>query len=267
MGVELWRHRALIWQFSRREIQGRYRGTVLGLAWSFVTPLAMLAMYTAVFGGVFHARWPGFGDEGMPGLLAFAVAMFAGSVAFTVFSEPVGRAAGLIVGMPNYVKKVVFPLEVLPVVLMITALFHALVAFLLVLVGATWLLGHVPWTVVLLPVVIIPMVLMALGGTWFTAALGVYLRDVGQGVTVVLQILFFATPVIYSPQTFNKPWQRWLMYANPLTHCVEIVRDVVVLGVAPSRLEMVVAFASGLLVAQVGYAWFMLTKRGFADVL
>lgn len=267
MGGELWRHRALIWQFSVREIEGRYRGTVLGLVWSFVTPLAMLATYTVVFGGVFGATWPGLERDGVGRLMAFAVAMFAGSVAFNVFSEPVGRAAGLVVGVPNYVKKVVFPLEILPVVLLVTALFHALVAFALVVAGATWLRGHLPWTIVLLPLAIIPTVLMAMGVTWLTASLGVYLRDVGQAVTVLLQILFFATPVVYSSQSLKQPWMQWLLHVNPLTYCVEIVRDVTVMGVVPSVGYVMVAMASGLVVAQLGYAWFMLTKRGFADVL
>lgn len=266
LGRDLWVNRVLIAKFTQREIQGRYRGTLLGLVWSFVTPLAMLAVYTLVFGGIFGARWPGLTHDGVKGLMAFAVAMFAGSTTFGLFSEPVGRAAGAIVSVPNYVKKVIFPLQILPVVMLGTALFHALIAFSLVMVGAMLVLGHLSWTALLLPVVVIPTVLASMGVAWFLAALGVYMRDAGQAVGVALQILFFATPIFYSVD--NIPARlRWLVYLNPLTYGINIVRDVLVMGRLPAVHETVIAFAAGLILAQLGYAWFMLTRRGFADVL
>ena len=147
----LWRNRLLILQMSKREIVGRYKGSFIGLGWSFINPILMLAVYTFVFSFVFKARWGGRSDESIG---AFAELLFAGLIVHTLFSEVVLRAPGLILSNVNYVKKVVFPLEVLPIISMVTALFHGLISVGVLLAASVFLNGYIPWTVLFLPVVL-----------------------------------------------------------------------------------------------------------------
>lgn len=259
----LWRHRALIYQFARREVEGRYRGSFLGLFWSFITPLVMLLIYTFVFGVVFQARWPQAQDDGLGG---FAVVVFAGLITFTIFSECATRAPALIVGVPNYVKKVVFPLEVLPVAALGAALFHAAVS-LPILLGAHLLLGGaLHWTVVLLPLVLAPLLLLTLGLSWLLASLGVFIRDLGNLIGLAVQVVFFLTPIFYSVEAVPEPL-RAILRLNPLATVVEHVRAVLLWGRQPDWGALAGSVVIAALVALLGYAWFMGTKKAFADVI
>jgi len=256
--------RDLIRQLARREIEGRYRGSLLGTAWSFVQPLGLLVLYTYVFGVVLRTRWPDAG--GSQGLLDFGLAVFCGLVAFNLLGECVGRAATLVTNVPNYVRKVVFPLEALPVAVLLAALVHALAGF-AVLVAARAALGGAPgWTVLLLPLVVLPLVPLALGVMWFLASLGVYFRDVGQLVPLLLQLLFFLTPIVYPPSLVPERL-RFLLWTNPLARVVEDLRGVLLWGRAPEWSAWLVALGVSLAVMQLGYAWFVSTRKGFADVL
>lgn len=257
------RERELLRQFTRREIEGRYRGSFLGLLWSFVTPVVLLAIYTFVFGVVFKARWP----QGVTGdLKEFALVIFCGLTVFNLFAEPVTRAAGLVIAHPGFVKKVVFPLEILPVAAVGAALFHGLVS-LAVLLAASVLVGPgIPPTALLLPVVILPALLLALGLAWFLAALGVFIRDVGQTVSLVVQVLVFLTPVFY-PIEAVPPELRALIRLNPLASAVEGARSVLIWGHAPAWGAWAAALAAGAVVAQAGFAFFQLVRRGFGDVV
>jgi len=263
LGRDLWRHRELIRQFTRREVEGRYRGSLLGVFWSFVHPLALLLIYTFVFGIVFRARWP---DARTRGLLEFALVLFGGIVVFGIFSECVNRAAGIIVAVPNYVRKVVFPLEVLPVSVLGSALFHALVSLAILLVAELIHSGRIHPTVVLLPLALLPLVLLSLGLTWFLASLGVFLRDIGYAVPLAVQVLFFVTPVLYPLENVPEPF-RTFVRLNPLTAAVENFRRLVFRGTLPDWGELAAWTALTGLVTLLGYAWFMKTKRGFADVV
>jgi lipopolysaccharide transport system permease protein len=265
IAANLWYHRRLIAQFIRREIEGKYRGSVLGIFWSLATPLVMLAVYTFVFGIVFRARWPGRGSE--EGSLAdFAIVLFAGTTVFNIFSETVARAPGMVVNVPGYVKKVIFPLEILPFSVLGAALFNAVICLGLLVVLNGIMHGLVPWTLLLVPVVVAPVILLALGVSWFLSSLGVYLRDVSNIVGVVLQVLFFATPIFY-PVSVVPESLRWLLNINPLTHMVEMFRGVCLFGSAPDPLILAGSLAIGLVVAWLGQVWFNVTRKGFADVL
>ena len=261
---DLWRHRDLIAQFTRREIEGRYKGSYLGVLWSFITPVVMLLVYTFVFGVVFKARWPH--ERGGDSLAEFAVVMFSGQLAFQAFAEPVGRAASLIIGVPNFVKKVVFPLQILPVTVVGAALYHVGIGLLIALVASLIIYQSVPWTAVLLPLSLLPLAMLGLGLTWFIAALGVYLRDIGYVVGVVLQVLFFATPIFYPITAIPEQYQG-LMSLNPLTSMVGLVRNHLIMGVVCDPEVWVSAFVFGITSMVLGYAWFMVTRKGFADVL
>lgn len=260
----LWKHRDLIRQFARREVEGRYRGSFLGLFWSILNPIVLLVIYTFVFGVVFKARWPQ--SRSPESLAEFALVIFCGITVYTLFAEPVGRAPGLVVGVPNFVKKVVFPLEILPVSMAGAALFHAAIGFALVVAGRLLMGGPVPATALLLPVVILPLVLLSLGVSWFLSSLGVYVRDLGYGVTLVLQVLFFLSSIFYPAESVPPPFGA-VLAANPITPAVDGVRDVLLWGRFPDPERLAVSGAVGLVVALAGLLWFQRTRKGFGDVL
>jgi lipopolysaccharide transport system permease protein len=258
----LWRHREFIGQLTRREIEGRYRSSLLGLTWSFINPIVLLLVYTFVFGVVFRQRWGVHAD----GLGEYGLVLFAGMIAFGVFSECVNRAPGLIVGTPNYVKRVVFPLELLPLGVVGSALFHAAVSLSVLLVAA--LVSGVPvrlaW--LLVPVTLAPVVLLSLGLSWMLSSLGVFLRDLGYGVTLAVQVLFFLTPIFYPLDVIPERFQV-IARLNPLTSVVVTVRAAIFPGLAPMWTDLAVSFGVSSVMMLLGYAWFMRTRRAFGDVI
>jgi len=259
----LWRQRHLLAQLTWREITGRYRSSVLGLTWSFLTPLVMLGLYTFIFGVVFKARWPG---APTGSLAEFGLMLFAGLTAFSLFSECVTRAPGLIASSPNYVKKVVFPLEVLPVSVLGSALFHAAISLLMVVVAKQALIGGVSWTLLLTPIVVLPLVCLALGVSWFLASLGVFLRDIGHVVVLGTQMLLFLTPIFYPVSALPSRLQI-IPALNPLAAVVENVRRVVIQDLQPDWRHWFLSLVAGLVVLCAGHAWFVMSKRAFADVI
>jgi lipopolysaccharide transport system permease protein len=259
----LWQHRDIIYQFTKREIEGRYKGSFIGIFWSIVNPLVLLCTYTYVFGLIFRARWPGV-RAGTVG--EFATVLFCGITTFNIFSECVTRAAGLVVGVPNFVKKLVFPLEVLPLSLMGSALFHSLISLTILLVINFIVNGTIHWTVLLLPLVALPLVFLTLGLTWFLAGLGVFIRDISYTIALVVQVLFFVTPIFYSIDVVPAPFQG-MIRLNPLTEIVENFRRVILWGKPASWPDLGIWLISTGTLMMLGYAWFMKTKRGFADVI
>jgi lipopolysaccharide transport system permease protein len=256
-------HRQLILQLIRRDVVGRYRGSLMGLAWSFLNPLLMLGIYTFVFSVVFKARW---GVSTGDTTAGFAVILFVGLIVHGLFAECINRAPGLVLANPNYVKRVIFPLEILPWVAMGSALFHGLASF-GVLFAAQLLVNHtLPWTVMLLPVVVLPLLLMTMGAAWFLAALGVFVRDIGQMTGMIVSVMMFLSPVFYPVSSLPARLQRWI-FLNPLTYPIEDARAALVVGRVPPMSHILVATAVGLVVAQVGFWWFQRARRGFADVI
>ena len=260
---DLYVHRELLHQFVRREILGRYRGSHLGILWSLVNPLMMLGIYTFVFSTIFKARWR---LEGEITQGEFAVTLFAGLIAYNVFSESVNRAPTLIVSNINYVKKVVFPLQILPVSAFGAALFHGLISVVVLMLGNLVLLGSVSWRVVLLPLAAIPLVELSLGVSWLLASLGVYLRDISYAVAILTQVLIFLTPVFYRIDAVPEGL-RPLVHVNPLSEVVESFRRTLVWNQTPDWTAWLgVTLVSGAIFS-LGYAWFMKTRSGFADVV
>jgi lipopolysaccharide transport system permease protein len=263
MARSLWRHRDLIRQFTRREIEGRYKGSFLGLFWSFINPLVLLLIYTFVFGIVFKSKWP---NAKTDNLGEFAMTLFCGLIAFNMFAECIGRAAGLVTGAPNYVKKVVFPLEILPISVLGAALFHGGVSLSILLVAKLLVSGVLQWTLLLLPLVLLPLLCLTLGLTWFLSSLGVFVRDIGYTITLVVQALFFLTPIFYAVENIPEPY-RMIIGLNPLTPVVENFRRVVLWGSLPDWGGLALLILGCGAVMLLGYAWFMKTKKAFADVL
>ena len=258
----LWANRQLIARMGQREIIGRYKGSAMGLAWSFITPLFMLAIYTFVFSVVFQARW-GTSEESKT---QFAVVLFAGLIVHTLFSDVINRAPQLVLGNVNYVKKVVFPLEILPVVQLLSATFHALVSVAVLIAAQLVFQGSLPITALLLPVVLLPFLLLTLGLAWWLASLGVFVRDVGQTINLITSVMLFMSPVFFPVQSLPPALQPW-MHLNPLTFVIEQVREVVVWGRLPDWRGLAVSSLPSIATAWLGIAWLQKTRKGFADVL
>ncbi len=259
----LWTHRGLIGDLVQRDVVGRYRGSVLGLFWSFAQPMFMLMVYTFVFSVVFNARW---GDSQTDSRADFAMVLFAGLIVFTFFAECINRAPLLMISNTNYVKRVVFPLEALTWISLGAALFHALVSFAVWLIFFVLLYGVPHWTVLLLPVVLLPIILMIAGTSWFLAALGVYLKDTAQLTPVITTVMMFLSPIFYPVEKVPVSLRPLLMI-NPLAPGLEHIRSILWKGQVPALDAWgLYALACGLM-AWGGFAFFQKMRRGFADVL
>ena len=256
------RNAHIITQLIQREILGRYRGSVLGMLWSLITPLLMLAIYTFVFGTIFKTRW----SESGTATSEFAILLFVGLIVFQLFAEVVNRAPGLVLANVNYVKKVVFPLEILPLVALGSALFHAAVSFVILLVFMLFAADGIPFTVLWLPIVIAPFVILVLGLAWFLASIGVYVRDISQILGTLVTALMFLSPIFF-PSSALPEWIRPYLALNPLTFPIEQIRAVLIWGRMPDLIGLGIYMASAVVVAALGYIWFQKTRKGFADVI
>jgi lipopolysaccharide transport system permease protein len=251
----------LLREMVKREIVGRYRGSFGGVVWLFLQPLLMLLVYASVFGGILKSRWGGADSHS-----EFALVLFSGLMVFNIFGECLGRAPGLVVGRPNLVTKVVFPLDLLAWVSVSSAVFQffaSLIAWIVIAmaVGLTFS-PNVIW----LPVILLPVVFMALGIGWLFGSLGVFVRDLSQAVGPLTAALMFLTPIFYDLSLVPEKY-RWLFAANPLTFPVEQARAAMLRGVAPDLEGLGIAlFATGLF-AFFSHAFFQRLRPEFADAL
>jgi lipopolysaccharide transport system permease protein len=262
MVASLWHHRSLITASAKREVLIRYRGSAMGLLWSFFNPVFMLAVYTFVFSEVLNARW-GSGNESKT---EFAFVLFAGLLVFNMFSESINRAPGLIVGNSNFVKKVIYPLEILPSAVLLSATYHYSISLVVWMVAYIFVFGLPHATVFLLPLIFIPFLMQLMGGSWLLASLGVYLRDVSQVISVITTVVMFLSPVFY-PATSLPEGYRYLFFLNPITYPVEVTRDLLYWGVFPQIGGLVIYWLTSLVICWLGFVWFQKTRKGFADVL
>jgi lipopolysaccharide transport system permease protein len=252
----------LIRSMARRDILARYRGSFGDFFWTILNPLLLMATYFFVFGIVLQNRYGA--DQSRTG---FALYFIAGMLPWLAFSEPVGRAASVILEHRNFVKKLVFPLDTLPVnhVLagLVTELFGAGV-----FIAALLIIRHtVPAAVLWLPVLLVPQLLFTLGLCWFLAALGVYMRDLGQIMALVLTIWFFITPICYQESTNLSPAVLAVMRQNPLYTLVRGYRAVFLEGHAPELLPLVKLWVIALALFFLGHVWFYRLRKSFADVI
>ncbi|MFA0057789.1 ABC transporter permease [Vibrio echinoideorum] len=256
------KNHGLIVTLTKREVAGRYRGSFFGLMWSFLSPLLMLAVYTFVFGEVFKARWHS--ESSDPG--QFALMLFAGLIVFNLFSEVIMRSPGVILTNVSYVKKVVFPLEILPLTIIWSSVFHALVSIFVWLIAYMLYFGVPQLTVILAPVVLLPLIILISGFSWMLAALGVYIRDVSQLVGFLTTAMMFLSPIFF-PITSLPESYRSIVFYNPLTIPIEQLRNVLFLGELPDWQVLAFYTFVACLVALVGFFFFQKTRKGFADVL
>jgi lipopolysaccharide transport system permease protein len=266
MLISAWHHRSLIWQMSKRDILGRYKGSLMGLMWSFLNPLLMLAVYTFFFAVVFKARWGALPNGGEESKTTFAVILFVGMIVHALCAEVLNRAPTLILSNANYVKKVIFPLEILPIISMVSALFHAAVSYVVLLLVFMLFNGFLHWTIVFAPIVVLPFILFTLGVAWMLASLGVYARDVGQTIGLLMTVMLFLSPVFY-PISALPPEFQPIILLNPLTFIIEQMRAVSIWGQLPNWIGLFKYSLGASVVAWAGFVWFQKTRKGFADVL
>jgi lipopolysaccharide transport system permease protein len=258
----LTQHFQLVLQMSRRDVIGRYRGSFMGLFWSFFNPLLMLAVYTFVFGIIFKSRW----NSEITGHFEFAVVLFAGLNINAFFAECANHAPTLIIENTNFVKRVVFPLETLGWSVMAASLFHLAISTLVLLIFEWIVMGTVPLTALLFPVIVLAFIPFVVGSVWLLSALGVFLRDLKQAITIITMVMMFLAPIFY-PLTLIPPRFRVFMYLNPLTLIVRESRNVLVWGVMPNWIELGAYALIGGLFAWLAFVWFEKARKGFADVL
>lgn len=257
-------HRQLILQLTQREISSRYRGSVMGVAWSFINPLLLLTIYTFVFSSVFKARWGvGTGSESK---VDFALILFAGLIIHGFCAECINSAPKLILSNVNYVKKVVFPIEILTMTSTLNALFHFGVSLAVLLATQLFFNHSIPLTALYFPLVILPLVFMMIGISWLLAALGTYIRDIGQITGMAVTALLFLSPVFYPISALPVEYQGWL-YLNPLTAVIENGRATLLFGQLPDWNSLATSFGIGIAFYVLGCAFFQKTRAGFADVL
>ena len=255
-------HRFVIGQLAKRAILGRYRGTVLGLLWSLVTPLLLLAVYTFVFGTILQVRWVS--QSG--GNAEFAAILFSGMLVHGILAECLTQASTLIVANPQYVKKVVFPLEALPWVTVISAFFQGVISTGILLAYLFFVQGGIPWTAVLFPIPLFVLAFVCIAAGWLISATAVYLKDIAQMMGLLSTVLFFMAPILYPKTALPVEFQN-LLYLNPLTYIIEQFRAVVLWGELPNWNGLALYGIVSVAIAWMSLAWFQKTRKGFADVL
>jgi lipopolysaccharide transport system permease protein len=254
----------LLLQLTKRYILARYRGSMLGMVWSFLTPLTMLAIYTFLFTIVFKAKW-GI-DPAKEGTGSFAVILFTGLILHTFFVESLSRASSVVVDNVNFVKKVIFPLEILSPAILGAGLFQFGIGFIILFLASLAVFGIPPVTIFLVPVVLLPLVLLTLGLCWIVAALGVYFRDITQIINLMGTVLLFLSTIIIPPASLPEVLRPFI-YLNPLSYPVDMLRDVTLWGKVPQMLPFMLYSTIAALTFMLGNWFFSRTRRGFADVL
>lgn len=262
MFKSLWCNRELIKMSAKREVYQRYRGSFLGLLWSMINPMFMLAVFTFVFGFIFKSRWDGINVS----RVEFALLLFIGLLFFNLLAESINRAPNLILSNVNYVKKVVFPLEILPVINLLSGMFHTLIGLGVWLIGYVFFIGIPHLTVFLLPLVFLPFCLFIIGLGWIFASIGVFIRDISQFTGTLMTALMFLSPIFYPITAFPEGY-RFILYFNPLTIMVNETRNLIFWGENPDFLVIGLYWALTFFIAWLGFLCFQKTRRGFSDVL
>ncbi len=251
----------LIFSFAKRELLGRYKGSALGIAWAVLTPVVMIAIFTFIFAGIFGAR---FGAN--QSHWDYALYLFCGLLPWSMFQESVQQSANTIVVHSNLVKRVVFPLETLPAAQVFAALGNQLFATVALLIAMLVVRQRLELTALWLPALLIPQLLLALGAAWLVASLGVFLRDIPQGITLLLMAWMYLTPIIYPESLVPERFRRFIDL-NPFTSLVRSYRRIFLDGLAPDWTGLAYFTVVALAIFIFGYWWFARTRKSFADVV
>jgi len=257
-----WQHRKLIVRLSKREITARYRGSLLGLVWIFINPLLMLLIYTLFLGTFLKARWVNASLDS----LSLSLVLFVGLNCYNFFADALNKAPGLLYGNINYIKKVIFPLEILPWVVISASLFQTTIAFLILAVFHWLTLGALPITSFCIIPLMLPFIMLTLGGIYFISSLSVYIKDTGHVLTFIMSALLFLSPIFYRIDSIS-PNLHYFLQLNPLTFIIEEARRCLLDGKMIHWGSYIKFSFVGTGVSLLGYKWFQITKIGFADVL
>ncbi len=260
---QVWLQHQLFLKLLRRDFAERYRGSFLGATWSLLLPLLSLLVFTFFFGVIFKMRWTGWGNGSLSDL---ALILFVGMALYNFLAECLGRAPSLILAHQNYVKNVIFPLEMLPAVMVTSALLTLGVTLSVILLLQLTMGTGLTWTVLLLPAMVLPLILFVLGLSWFLSSLGVFIRDIQQLTVPLVQLMMFMSPVFYPVSALPESVRPWLLF-NPLALVIEQTRGIVLFGYSPAWIPYLLCLGASLLVALLGAYWFARTRKGFADVL
>lgn len=263
LGFSVRAHRNLLLNLAKRETIGKYKESLFGSMWSILNPLLMLVIFTFVFTHIFKSRWGVAVDTGS---ISYSVILFAGLIVFNLFSECFGKAPTIIINNQNFVKKIIFPLEILPVVSILSALFQACISFAILLVYIAVESGGVPWTTLLLPVALLPFVFFLLGLMYWLSATGVFVRDIGQTIGIATTGMMFISPIFFPASSFPERW-RFLANYNPLTYPIEQTRGLLVFGNGIDWSTWAIYLCFSIIFCATGFAWFQKLRTGFADVL
>jgi lipopolysaccharide transport system permease protein len=251
----------LIVSLTKRELMARYRGSVLGFLWTLVTPMVMIAIFTIIFAGIFKAKFGASSSQ-----WDYALYLFCGLLPWNAFQESVQLSSSTIVARANLVKRVVFPLETLPVSLSLAAVVNQLFGTLVLIVAAAVLRREIHVTFVFLPFILIPQIIATFGASWLVASLGVFVRDIVQGVALFLMAWMYLTPIIY-PESLVPESYRRVINLNPFTPLVRNYRRIILDGVGPDWQGLAYFLAFALVLFLFGYWWFARTRKNFADVV
>jgi len=257
-------NRSIIYQMTKREILGKYKGSAIGLAWSFFNPLLTLMLYTIVFSEIFQPKWDNLTEHDSK--LQYALILFVGLIIVNFFCELMNKSPFLIITNVNLVKKIIFPLEILPIISACSSFFHTTISLFVLLTFYLILNGYLNWTIMYLPLLLVPLIFLAIGISMIFASLGVYLRDLSQFVSILSNIIMFATPVFY-PISSVPPKIRSLIELNPLSFIVEQTRACILWNNRPDLNGLFFYTITTFLFCWFGFAWFQKTKKGFADVV
>lgn len=252
----------LLWQLTKKDIEQRYKGSVLGMLWTILVPILMLVIYTFVFSEVFQAKW----NVDTSNKYEFALTLFCGLSAFNMISEVMNRSANLIAGNVNYVKKVIFPLELLPVAITLSALFNCVISFLILILGKAVVHHNISATLYQSALVFVPLILISVGTSYILSSVSVYLKDIGNVVNVLVTVFMYMSPVFF-PLTSVPKMYRGICKANPMTYVIENFRNTMLYGKNLSWNFLLISIVTALIIFAVGYIVFMRAKEGFADVL
>ena len=254
-------HRELVQSLVRRDLSNRYKGSVMGFFWAILTPAVQLTIFTVIFAGIFKAR---FGTQRSE--LGFAVYLFCGMLPWIAFSESVQRATTTLTENVNLVKRVVFPIEALPVNLVLSAAAQQLIGTGILLIAALILEKVLNPTALLLPLLLVPQLLLTFGLSWLAASLGVFLRDTPQFTQLLLMVWLYLTPIYY-PEEMIPPRFHWLSNLNPMAPLIRSYRRILLEGRLPDWRGLAFTLGFALVCFVFGYWWFERTKKAFADVL
>ena len=259
--ARMWARRDVFWELTKRDVEGRYSGSFFGLLWSFFNPLLMLGVYTLAFRELLGMRWPN-----QQSSADFSLMIFCGMIVHSLMAECLARAPGVIISQSNLVKRVVFPLSILPCIMVASSVFNALLSFVVLLIFVLISQHALQLTILYLPVLFAPYVLLLCGVSWFMASLGVFVRDISQIAGVLSSVLMFLSPVFYPATNLHEPYREWIAF-NPLTLVIEQTRQLVLFGKSPDWHSLGIYTVVAVAVMLFGYFWFQRTRDGFADVL